>query len=225
MKCRKNTVRRAARVDAARNRRTGSSEVRRAWARERQCDAAAPDALDWRSDRARHRPARVGFARPPDGRSGNRARERRERTRHCAGRRVDRHQRGRRSARRRRRVRRAGRRARCSSRVARRSRRAARHAGHGSGRDRPQRSIELDGTPNKARLGGNATVAVSMAALHAAAAARAMPLWRHLAEAPSRRCRCRWCRSSAGARMPAAASTFRIFSSCRSARRRSMRRS
>ena len=41
--------------------------------------------------------------------------------------------------------------------------------------------IELDGTPNKARLGGNATVAVSMAALHAAAAARAMPLWRHLA--------------------------------------------
>ena len=41
--------------------------------------------------------------------------------------------------------------------------------------------IELDGTANKARLGGNATVAVSMAALHAAAAARAMPLWRHLA--------------------------------------------
>src|SRR3990170_407688 len=41
--------------------------------------------------------------------------------------------------------------------------------------------IELDGTPNKARLGGNATVAVSMAALHAAAAARAIPPWRHLA--------------------------------------------
>ena len=41
--------------------------------------------------------------------------------------------------------------------------------------------IELDGTPNKARLGGNAIVAVSMAAAHAAAAARAMPLWRHLA--------------------------------------------
>src|SRR5262245_12049069 len=33
--------------------------------------------------------------------------------------------------------------------------------------------IELDGTPNKSRLGGNATTAVSMAALHAAAAARA----------------------------------------------------
>ncbi|HET9467722.1 MAG TPA: phosphotransferase, partial [Vicinamibacterales bacterium] len=41
--------------------------------------------------------------------------------------------------------------------------------------------IDLDGTPNKARLGGNATVAVSMAALHAAAASQATPLWRHLA--------------------------------------------
>jgi len=41
--------------------------------------------------------------------------------------------------------------------------------------------IELDGTPNKSRLGGNATVAVSMAVLHAAAAARNVPLWRHLA--------------------------------------------
>ena len=43
--------------------------------------------------------------------------------------------------------------------------------------------IELDGTPNKARLGGNATVAVSMAVLHAAAAASAIPLWQHLAGA------------------------------------------
>jgi enolase len=42
--------------------------------------------------------------------------------------------------------------------------------------------IELDGTPNKARLGGNAIVAVSMAALHAATAARGEPLWRTLAE-------------------------------------------
>ena len=41
--------------------------------------------------------------------------------------------------------------------------------------------VELDGTPNKQRLGGNATVAVSMAVLHAAAAARTLPLWRHLA--------------------------------------------
>src|SRR5262245_49226311 len=35
-----------------------------------------------------------------------------------------------------------------------------------------RRLIELDGTPNKARLGGNAIIAVSMAALHAAAAKR-----------------------------------------------------
>ena len=41
--------------------------------------------------------------------------------------------------------------------------------------------IALDGTPNKARLGGNATVAVSLAAAHAAAAARGCPLWRSLA--------------------------------------------
>ena len=40
---------------------------------------------------------------------------------------------------------------------------------------------ELDGTPNKARLGANATVAVSMAVLHAMAAHERLPLWRHLA--------------------------------------------
>jgi enolase len=44
------------------------------------------------------------------------------------------------------------------------------------------RLIDLDGTPNKARLGGNATVAVSMAVLHAAAAASGEPLWRYLAQ-------------------------------------------
>jgi enolase len=44
-----------------------------------------------------------------------------------------------------------------------------------------QRLIDLDGTPNKARLGANATVAVSMAALHAAAAASGVALWRYLA--------------------------------------------
>jgi enolase len=44
-----------------------------------------------------------------------------------------------------------------------------------------RRLIELDGTPNKSRLGGNATIAVSMAALHAAAATRGEPLWRNLA--------------------------------------------
>jgi enolase len=40
--------------------------------------------------------------------------------------------------------------------------------------------IELDGTPNRARLGGNALVAVSMAVLHAAAAAENEPLYAHL---------------------------------------------
>jgi enolase len=39
----------------------------------------------------------------------------------------------------------------------------------------------LDGTPNKARLGANAVVAVSMAVLHAAAADAREPLWRYLA--------------------------------------------
>jgi enolase len=41
--------------------------------------------------------------------------------------------------------------------------------------------IALDGTPNKARLGGNAIIATSMAVLHAAARAAGQPLWRHLA--------------------------------------------
>ena len=41
--------------------------------------------------------------------------------------------------------------------------------------------ITLDGTPNKSRLGANAIVATSMAALHAAAADAGLPLWRHLA--------------------------------------------
>jgi enolase len=44
-----------------------------------------------------------------------------------------------------------------------------------------KRLIELDGTPAKSRLGANATVAVSMAALHAAAAAQGRHLWRYLA--------------------------------------------
>jgi enolase len=39
----------------------------------------------------------------------------------------------------------------------------------------------LDGTDNKGRLGANATVAVSMAVAHAAAAAAGVPLWRYLA--------------------------------------------
>ena len=43
-----------------------------------------------------------------------------------------------------------------------------------------QRLIELDGTPNKARLGANAILGVSMAAARAAADAAGVPLYRHL---------------------------------------------
>ncbi len=41
-----------------------------------------------------------------------------------------------------------------------------------------QALIELDGTPNKARLGANATLGVSLAVAHAAAADADLPLWR-----------------------------------------------
>jgi enolase len=41
--------------------------------------------------------------------------------------------------------------------------------------------LAADGTPDKSRLGGNACIAVSLATLHAAAAAQGVPLWRHLA--------------------------------------------
>jgi enolase len=44
-----------------------------------------------------------------------------------------------------------------------------------------QALIDLDGTVNKSRLGANATLAVSMAAAHAMAAASGMPLYRYLA--------------------------------------------
>jgi len=48
--------------------------------------------------------------------------------------------------------------------------------------DRADRAlIDLDGTPDKSRLGGNALIATSMAIAHAAAAAAGQPLWRFLA--------------------------------------------
>ena len=40
--------------------------------------------------------------------------------------------------------------------------------------------IALDGTPNKSKLGANAILGVSLASAHAAAAARGLPLYRHL---------------------------------------------
>ncbi|CAB4933689.1 unannotated protein [freshwater metagenome] len=39
---------------------------------------------------------------------------------------------------------------------------------------------DLDGTPNKSRLGANAILGVSLAAAHASAAEAGLPLWRHL---------------------------------------------
>ncbi len=47
------------------------------------------------------------------------------------------------------------------------------------------RLVALDPTPDKSRLGANATLAVSMAAAHAAAAARGVPLYEHVADAAS----------------------------------------
>jgi len=46
--------------------------------------------------------------------------------------------------------------------------------------------IDLDGTENKARLGANAILAVSLAAAHAAAQEKAMPLYRSLSAGPYR---------------------------------------
>ncbi len=45
-----------------------------------------------------------------------------------------------------------------------------------------RRLIELDGTPNKGRLGANATLGVSLAAVRAVAASRGVELWQHLAQ-------------------------------------------
>jgi enolase len=55
---------------------------------------------------------------------------------------------------------------------------AGRDADDQSGLDRAL--IDLDGTPNKARLGANAILGVSLAAAKAAAAEEGMPLWRYL---------------------------------------------
>jgi enolase len=44
------------------------------------------------------------------------------------------------------------------------------------------RLIELDGTPNKAHLGANAVLSVSLAACRAVAQSRGVPLYRHIAE-------------------------------------------
>lgn len=45
---------------------------------------------------------------------------------------------------------------------------------------------ELDGTPNKSRLGANAILGVSLAVAHAAAAVKGVPLWQSLAQGHAR---------------------------------------
>jgi len=45
------------------------------------------------------------------------------------------------------------------------------------------RLVELDGTPDKSRLGANALLGVSLATLRAAASVQRLPLWRHLDQA------------------------------------------
>ncbi|MGQ7848624.1 phosphopyruvate hydratase [Granulosicoccus sp. 3-233] len=48
--------------------------------------------------------------------------------------------------------------------------------------DIDSRLIELDATPYKSSLGGNAIVATSMAVMHAAASSAGKPLWRYIAD-------------------------------------------
>ncbi|RDT46094.1 phosphopyruvate hydratase, partial [Enterobacter roggenkampii] len=52
------------------------------------------------------------------------------------------------------------------------------------GKDFDQRSldqklIEVDGTPNKGKLGANAILGISLAFSHAAAQSKKMPLWKY----------------------------------------------
>ncbi len=56
--------------------------------------------------------------------------------------------------------------------------------GHDAGRQTAIDELlcQLDGTPDKSSLGANAILAASLACAHAAAAARGVPLYRHLAE-------------------------------------------
>ena len=49
-----------------------------------------------------------------------------------------------------------------------------------------RKMIDLDGTPMKSRLGANAILGVSMAAVRAAAAASSRPLYEHLAQLSAR---------------------------------------
>lgn len=64
-------------------------------------------------------------------------------------------------------------------------------AGDQAGLDK--RLIDLDGTDNKGRLGANALLGVSMAAVHAVAASKKLALWQYLASLTGATPRCCWC--------------------------------
>ena len=131
--------------------------------------------------RARRRPGDPRFARQPDGRGRRRPRRRLGRPGGRAVGRVDRRPRGGRAARRRQGpLRRQGRPDRGPQRHRPDRARAVRAW---TRRTRPASTTllrELDGTPNKADLGANAILGVSLACAHAAAAAHDVPLYRYL---------------------------------------------
>ena len=71
--------------------------------------------------------------------------------------------------------------------------------------------IDLDGTPNKGKLGANAILGVSLACAHAAAAAYDLPLYRYLGGVGARPCRCRCSTSSTAASTPLDSTDFQEF--------------
>ena len=188
----------AGRERRARDRRRAARRSRRAAAgrgRARRVDAGVDPELALRAgrgpiqgrggaklerDRAGARAADPRQPRQPDGRGRGGAEVGRRRPRGGAVRRLDRRVRGGRAARRRRRLERQGR-------VRRRSptstARSPRPCAGSTPPTRPaldRAMIELDGTPNKGRLGANAILGVSLAAAKAAAAEAGQPLWRYL---------------------------------------------
>ena len=118
--------------------------------------------------------------RQPDRRGRGPASLRRARARRGPLRRLHGRVRGHRAARRRLRVRRQGRHARRSATSTARSPRRSPGSTRPTRRASTRKLIELDGTPNKSRLGANAILGVSLAAARAAAAEETLPLWRYL---------------------------------------------
>ena len=197
--------------------------VRRAWST-RESGRRRSSGSRRRCHRHRNRQARVGFTRQAHGRSGGCAEERRAWPEHCAGRRIDGRQRGRRSPRWRQRVRRARRRS-CGPPCRRRHCECARGMPVMDQEAIDRRLVEA-GRHSKQGAAGRKCDGRRVDGR----AARRSGGARHAAVAPSRGwrasrcCRCRWCRSSAEARTRDAGSIFRISSSSRSAHRRSTRR-